>query len=63
MMIERRVVQPLTDWIGLHEQVLKTIGKRERKLIDYDRHRESLKKAKEQPASYDEKKIMKVLQL
>lgn len=62
-MIERRIIQPVHDWIDLHEHVQKTVAKRDRKLIDYDRHRESLKSAKEkagEKGGEDPKKIQKV---
>jgi amphiphysin len=62
-MIERRIIQPTQDWIELHEAVAKYGAKRERKLIDYDRHRESYKKAQEAAAAKpteEDKKLYKV---
>ncbi len=61
-MVERRVVQPSKDLISLHKFVEKTIAKRDRKRIDYDRHKDALKKSKEKMASQseDERKIYKV---
>ncbi len=62
-MIERRVVQPSRDWLTLHEQVQKTVAKRDRKLIDYDRSRDAVKRSKDntvQSTDTDEKKVYKV---
>jgi amphiphysin len=60
--IDRRVVQPANDMVSLHKLVRKTIVKRDHKKIDYDRHRESLKKLKEKATrdAADERKINQV---
>lgn len=59
-MVERRVVQPTQDWIGLHKHVEKVIAKRDRKRIDYDRARENLKRAQQAGTQQHETKNVKV---
>ena len=61
-MVERRVVQPSKDLVALHALVEKTMAKRDRKRIDFDRHKDSLKKTKEKGVSQpeEEKKVYKV---
>jgi amphiphysin len=45
--IERRLVSPTADLVALLNNVKKLMVKRSHKLIDYDRHRDSVKKMKE----------------
>ncbi|KAJ3410154.1 hypothetical protein HDV05_004034 [Chytridiales sp. JEL 0842] len=45
--IERRLVSPTADLVSLLANVKKHISKRGHKLIDFDRHRESVRKLKE----------------
>ncbi|KAJ3059699.1 hypothetical protein HK102_009865, partial [Quaeritorhiza haematococci] len=45
--IERRIIVPITEFLTMVEQVKRLIIKRSHKLLDYDRHRESVKKLKE----------------
>jgi amphiphysin len=49
---------PANDYINLHKQIVKTFTKRDHKKIDYDRHSDTLKKAK--TAQEDDRKVMKV---
>lgn len=62
--IETQLTKPMTELAGLLKNVRSRIGKREHKLIDYDRHRLELeglrKKSKEKGASSNiDKKIIK----
>ncbi|KAI9363996.1 hypothetical protein DFJ73DRAFT_480677 [Zopfochytrium polystomum] len=47
--IERRVVAPTAELVLLLDSVKRVIVKRSHKLLDYDRHRESVKKLREKP--------------
>eukprot|EP00158_Paraphelidium_tribonemae_P002864 Partr_v1_DN25735_c0_g1_i2_m74576 putative Actin-associated protein len=63
--IERQVIRPTHDYMMLHKQLAKTVLKRAHKKLDYDRHRNSLNKAREklltdkQRSAEDERKIVK----
>lgn len=60
--LEYQVVAPLTEMQGMMKAIHKTIVKREHKLVDYDRHRISLKKLqdKKDRSLSDEKQIFKL---
>ncbi|KXS09954.1 BAR-domain-containing protein [Gonapodya prolifera JEL478] len=59
-LIDRRVIQPCKDFLDLADSVKKYIKKRGHKLLDYDRHREAVRKLQEKrdrtPA--DEKRLV-----
>ncbi|KAJ3176833.1 hypothetical protein HDU87_004764 [Geranomyces variabilis] len=57
--IERQVVAPIKDWLVLIGNVHRLMDKRARKLVDYDRHAESVKKlqARTDRNLTDEKKL------
>ncbi|RKO90168.1 hypothetical protein BDK51DRAFT_19333 [Blyttiomyces helicus] len=57
--IERQVIAPTADYLALIERVKRLMTKRGNKLLDYDRHRESVKKMMERTdRNYqDEKKL------
>ncbi|KAJ3186992.1 hypothetical protein HDU85_007030 [Gaertneriomyces sp. JEL0708] len=57
--IERQVVAPTNDYIVLLANVRRWMEKRNRKLVDYDRHRDSVQKlnAKQDRNINDEKKL------
>ena len=57
--IERLVIAPAGEYLTLFEQVKKYVTKRAHKLLDYDRHREAVKKLKEKKdrTASDEKKL------
>lgn len=58
-LIDRRIVQPTADFIEIIGNIKKLCTKRAHKLIDYDRHRIALQKAKERKdrQANDERKI------
>ncbi|KAI8817347.1 uncharacterized protein EV422DRAFT_508947 [Fimicolochytrium jonesii] len=47
--IERQVVAPALDYIALINNVKRILEKRSRKLVDYDRHKDSVKKLQAKP--------------
>lgn len=57
--IERLVVAPTADFITILDQVKRVTVKRAHKLLDYDRHRETVQKMKEKPdrSVSDEKRL------
>ncbi|KAI8590221.1 hypothetical protein BDZ88DRAFT_394930 [Geranomyces variabilis] len=57
--IERQVVAPIKDWLVLIGNVHRLMDKRARKLVDYDRHADSVKKlqARTDRNITDEKKL------
>ncbi|KAJ1562603.1 hypothetical protein HK405_010127 [Cladochytrium tenue] len=59
--IERGVVAPTAELIVLLDNVKRVVLKRSHKLLDYDRHRESVRKLREKPdrTSADEKALGK----
>ncbi|KAJ3384511.1 hypothetical protein HDU84_002904 [Entophlyctis sp. JEL0112] len=58
--IERKLVAPAADLVCLLDNVKKVIVKRSHKLLDYDRHRETVKKLKEKERTVsDEKSLAK----
>ncbi|CAG8720497.1 11499_t:CDS:2, partial [Ambispora leptoticha] len=61
-LIDRRVVQPTSDFITIIKLISKTITKRDHKRIDYDRHRVSVKKIrdKREKSLSDEKNLYKL---
>ncbi|KAJ3075209.1 hypothetical protein HDU98_008935 [Podochytrium sp. JEL0797] len=61
--IERRLVAPAADLVMLLDNVKKVITKRGHKLLDFDRHREAVKKLKEKERTVaDEKSLGKAEQ-
>ncbi|KAJ3299224.1 hypothetical protein HK104_009689 [Borealophlyctis nickersoniae] len=58
-LIERRVVTPTREYLLLIDTVKRLMQKRERKLIDYDRHAQSVKKLRENTnrTASDERKL------
>ncbi|TPX76047.1 hypothetical protein CcCBS67573_g02685 [Chytriomyces confervae] len=56
--IERRLVAPSMDLVLLLDNVKKVIIKRGHKLLDYDRHREAVKKLKEKERSVSDEKSL-----
>ncbi|KAL2915995.1 BAR adaptor protein Hob1 [Polyrhizophydium stewartii] len=58
-MVERLVVAPAGDFATILEQVKKVMVKRSHKLIDYDRHRESVQRLREKTdrSASDEKRL------
>lgn len=63
-LIESRIVQPSKDLNEVCKRIRKTIVKREHKLLDYDRHNNSLNKlrTKKEKSLSDEKNLFKVEQ-
>jgi len=61
-MIETRVIRPATELLDVIKVIRKTATKREHKKLDYDRHRNALKKLQEKKdkSSKDEKAMWKV---
>ncbi|KAJ3149342.1 hypothetical protein HDU86_006977 [Geranomyces michiganensis] len=57
--IERQVIAPIKDWLVLIANVRRLMDKRARKLVDYDRHADSVKKlqARTDRNLTDEKKL------
>ncbi|KAJ3163174.1 hypothetical protein HDU86_002343 [Geranomyces michiganensis] len=57
--IERQMVAPTNDYIALINNVKRLMDKRARKLVDYDRHRDSFQKLKNKPDKNlsDEKRL------
>ncbi|KAJ3321107.1 hypothetical protein HDV06_004560 [Boothiomyces sp. JEL0866] len=57
--LERQVVLPTGEYISLIKHIKKLMEKRQRKLLDYDRHQDSLKKLREKQSRTvaDEKKL------
>lgn len=47
--LERLVVAPTTDLISLLDSIKRYIVKRSHKLLDYDRHAETLKSLRDKP--------------
>ncbi|KAL1925184.1 uncharacterized protein VTP21DRAFT_67 [Calcarisporiella thermophila] len=60
--LDRRVVQPLADFITVTKLIRKTITKRNHKQVDFDRFRNSLKKLREKKerSLSDEKNMFKL---
>ncbi|KAI8621780.1 hypothetical protein BC830DRAFT_111125 [Chytriomyces sp. MP71] len=56
--IERRLVAPAMDLVGLLDNVKKVIIKRGHKLLDFDRHREAVKKLKEKERTVNDEKAL-----
>ncbi|KAJ3126232.1 hypothetical protein HK100_010358 [Physocladia obscura] len=56
--IERRLVAPAADLVGLLDNVKKVILKRSHKLLDFDRHRETVKKLKEKERTVNDEKSL-----
>ncbi|WWC62090.1 uncharacterized protein I303_104680 [Kwoniella dejecticola CBS 10117] len=63
-LIDSRIVQPCKELNDITKKIRKTITKREHKLIDYDRHNNSLNKLREkkEKSLSDEKNLFKVEQ-
>ncbi|KAG8779024.1 hypothetical protein FRC19_000276 [Serendipita sp. 401] len=63
-LIETRIVAPTRDFQGLVKTIRKNITKREHKLVDYDRHNNSLTKLrdKKEKSLNDEKNLFKLEQ-
>ncbi|WVF71288.1 hypothetical protein IAT40_006091 [Kwoniella sp. CBS 6097] len=63
-LIDSRIVQPCKDLSEICKKIRKTIVKRDHKLIDYDRHNNSLNKLREkkEKSLSDEKNLFKVEQ-
>ncbi|OCF33015.1 hypothetical protein I317_04269 [Kwoniella heveanensis CBS 569] len=63
-LIDSRIVQPCKDLSEITKKIRKTIVKRDHKLIDYDRHNNSLNKLREkkEKSLSDEKNLFKVEQ-
>lgn len=61
-LIESRIVLPSKELHDICKKIRKTIVKREHKLMDYDRHNNSLNKlrAKKEKSLSDEKNLFKV---
>ncbi|KAG8857510.1 hypothetical protein FRB91_011253 [Serendipita sp. 411] len=61
-LIETRIVAPTRDFQGLVKTIRKNITKREHKLVDYDRHNNSLTKLrdKKEKSLNDEKNLFKM---
>lgn len=62
--IDRKIVSPCADFLAILETVKKSLIKRSHKVLDYDRHRDSLRKAKEKQNRdlNDERKIARMEQ-
>ncbi|WVO16121.1 hypothetical protein L204_103788 [Cryptococcus depauperatus] len=63
-LIESRIVDPCKDLVEVCKKIRKSIVKREHKLVDYDRHNNSLNKLREkkEKSLSDEKNLFKVEQ-
>jgi amphiphysin len=63
-LIQSRIVDPSTELSDICKKIRKTCTKRDHKLIDYDRHNNSLNKlrSKEKKSLSDEKNLFKVEQ-
>ncbi|WVQ99579.1 hypothetical protein IAU59_006715 [Kwoniella sp. CBS 9459] len=63
-LIDSRIVQPCKDLSEICKKIRKTIVKRDHKLVDYDRHNNSLNKLREkkEKSLSDEKNLFKVEQ-
>ncbi|ODN82003.1 hypothetical protein L202_02330 [Cryptococcus amylolentus CBS 6039] len=63
-LIESRIVNPCKELVEICKKIRKTIVKREHKLVDYDRHNNSLNKLREkkEKSLSDEKNLFKVEQ-
>ncbi|WVR06950.1 hypothetical protein IAU60_003986 [Kwoniella sp. DSM 27419] len=63
-LIDSRIVSPCKDLTEICKKIRKTITKREHKLVDYDRHNNSLNKLREkkEKSLSDEKNLFKVEQ-
>ncbi|ADV20384.1 hypothetical protein I315_01487 [Cryptococcus gattii Ru294] len=63
-LIESRIVGPCKELVEICKKIRKTITKREHKLVDYDRHNNSLNKLREkkEKSLSDEKNLFKVEQ-
>lgn len=61
-LIDSRIVQPSKELVDICKKIRKTIVKREHKLVDYDRHNNSLNKLREkkEKSLSDEKNLFKV---
>lgn len=61
-LIDARIVSPCKDLNDICRRIRKTITKREHKLVDYDRHNNSLNKLREkkEKSLTDEKNLFKV---
>ncbi|KAJ3280799.1 hypothetical protein HDU79_011337 [Rhizoclosmatium sp. JEL0117] len=56
--IERRLVAPTQDLVGMLDSVKRVMVKRSHKLLDYDRHREAVKKLKEKERTVSDEKAL-----
>ena len=61
-LIDTRIVHPSKELVDICKKIRKTITKREHKLVDYDRHNNSLNKLREkkEKSLSDEKNLFKV---
>lgn len=64
-LIDTRIVLPSKELVDICKKIRKTITKREHKLVDYDRHNNSLNKLREkkEKSLSDEKNLFKVSRL
>ncbi|KAI9331734.1 hypothetical protein BDR26DRAFT_824320 [Obelidium mucronatum] len=56
--LERRLVAPAADLVVMLDNVKRVIVKRSHKLLDYDRHREAVKKLKEKERTVTDEKAL-----
>ena len=61
-LIDSRIVQPCKELVDICKKIRKTCTKRDHKLVDYDRHNNSLNKlrAKKEKSLSDERNTFKV---
>jgi hypothetical protein len=61
-LIDTRIVHPSKELVDICKKIRKTITKRDHKLVDYDRHNNSLNKLREkkEKSLSDEKNLFKV---
>ena len=61
-LIDSRIVQPCKELVDICKKIRKTCVKRDHKLVDYDRHNNSLNKlrGKKEKSLSDEKNLFKV---